>query len=94
MTNDNKKTLVLDQDVVEALLKVLRKMNRAGHAIAKQMLAEGGINEENFGTIAQAAMVDWVYTEVKKANKNFEVDELEAILALDFQEDNAEKTKD
>ena len=90
MTQDNKKTLVLDQDVVEALIKTLRRMNRVGRAIAKQVLADG-VNEENFATIAQAAMVDWVYTEVKKANKNFEVDELEAILALDFQEDNAEK---
>jgi hypothetical protein len=86
MNNEDKKTLVLDQDVVEALLKLLRKMNRAGRVIAKQILAEG-VNEENFATIAQAAMVDWVYAEVKKANKDFEVDELEAILALDFQEE-------
>lgn len=86
MTQDNKKTLVLDQDVVEALITTLRRMNRAGRAIAKQILNDG-LNEENFLTIAQAAMVDWVYTEVKKANKDFEVDELEEILALDFQEE-------
>jgi SOS response regulatory protein OraA/RecX len=86
MNNENKKTLVLDQDVVEALITTLRRMNRAGRAIAKQILNEG-VDEENFLTIAQAAMVDWVYTEVKKANKDFEVDELEAILTLDFQEE-------
>jgi hypothetical protein len=93
MTNDNKKNLELDQDVVEALLIILRKMNRAGRTIAKHILSEG-VNEENFATLSQAAMVDWVYTEVKKANKNFEVEKLENIFALELETDNAEKTKD
>jgi hypothetical protein len=88
------KKLELDDEVVDVLLVVLRKMAHAGRSLAKHMMAENApLNEENLSMLAQAAMVDSVYAEVKKANKRFEVAELEDILALDFESENAEKTE-
>lgn len=88
------KKLELEDEVVDVLLVVLRKMAHAGRSLAKHMMAENApLNEENLSMLAQAAMVDSVYAEVKKANKRFEVAELENILALDFKGENAEKTE-
>lgn len=88
------KKLELEDEVVDVLLVVLRKMAHAGRSLAKHMMAENApLNEENLSMLAQASMVDSIYAEVKKANKRFEVAELENILALDFESDNAEKTE-
>lgn len=88
------KRLELDNEVVDGLIAVLRRMARAGRSVTKQMLASNAeLSEETLSIIAQAAFVDYLYTEVKKANKDFEVGELENILALDFEGDNAEKTE-
>jgi hypothetical protein len=88
------KKLELEDDVVDALLLVLRKMAHAGRSLAKHMMAEKAtLNEENLSMLAQAAMVDSIYAEVKQANKRFEVAELENILALNFESENAEKTE-
>jgi hypothetical protein len=88
------KKLELEDDVVDALLLVLRKMAHAGRSLAKHMMEEKvTLNEENLSMLAQAAMVDSIYAEVKQANKRFEVAELENILALNFESENAEKTE-
>jgi hypothetical protein len=88
------KKLELEDDVVDALLMVLRKMANAGRSLTKHMMeAEVALNEENLSMLAQAAMVGEIYEEVKKANKRFEVAELENILALNLESDNAEKTE-
>jgi hypothetical protein len=88
------KKLELEDEVVDVLLVVLRKMAHAGRSLAKHMMSENlPLNEENLSMLAQAAMVDSVYAEVKKANKRFEIAELENILALNFETENAEKTE-
>lgn len=88
------KKLELEDEVVDVLLVVLRKMAHAGRSLAKHMMSENApLNEENLSMLAQAAMVDSVYAEVKKANKRFEIAELENILALNFETENAEKTE-
>lgn len=85
MTNE-KKTIELDEEVLDALLFVLRKMAHAGRDVANNLLVEGAeLNKDTLATLAQASLVDYVYRAVKKANKKIEVDELEKIFSLEIE---------
>jgi hypothetical protein len=80
----SKKNLELDDKVVEQLLIVLRQMSHAGRGIVKQMKEQGAeLNEGTLEILAHNAVVQIIYNEVKKANKMYEVGELEKLFALD-----------
>lgn len=80
----SKKNLELDEMVVEQLILVLRQMAHAGRGIVKQMKEQGApLDENTLEILAHNAVVQIVYNEVKKANKMYEVGELEKLFALD-----------
>lgn len=80
----SKKNLELDEQIVEQLLIVLRQMSHAGRGVVKQMKEQGAeLNEGTLEILAHNAVVQIVYNEVKKANKMYEVGELEKLFALD-----------
>lgn len=79
-----KKNLELDDEVVNQLILVLRQMAHAGRGIVKQMKEQGApLDENTLEILAHNAVVQIVYNEVKKANKMYEVGELEKLFAIE-----------
>lgn len=78
----DKKILELDADAVDTLLTLLRSMSDKSLAVIQEM-QERGEKEIELDFAMQTAAVVSLYKHLSKANKKFEVAELEKLFALD-----------
>ena len=76
-----KKTLVLDADAVDTLLVLLASMSEKSFTVLEQLQEAGEPVDPGFAM--QTIAVHSLYKHFRKANKKFEVAELEKLFEID-----------
>lgn len=89
-----KRNLEIEADTLDGLLVVMRGLAKQSRRMMRQLQNEGQFDPMFF---AQAITINEIYRELKEANAQVEIADLEAILALDLDSndnaDNAEPTE-
>jgi hypothetical protein len=89
-----KRNLEIEADTLDGLLVVMRGLAKQSRRMMRQLQNEGQFDPMFF---AQALTINEIYRELKEANAQVEIADLEAILALDLDSndnaDNAEPTE-
>lgn len=80
-----KRNIEIEADTLDTLLVVMRGLAKQSRRLMRTLQSEGQIDPMFF---AQAITINEVYRELKEANAQVEISDLEAILALDSDSDS------